>query len=189
MPARELRAGEELRTQSGAAATVASLVRQPGSQPVFNLEVETEHVYFVGEAGVLVHNACPVQALVNKVNGNVKDVSATIFKRNIKGGSSATPAVRGQMQKGDDAGHIIGKLLGGRGDLSSDNIFSQNPHINRGAFRDHEAMVRDLVEASPDGSVSVQVRLDYDPATNRVNQITYDTYLNGSLHNRERFGN
>ena len=48
--ARELRAGEALRTQSGAAATVASRARLSGSQPVFNLEVETEHVYFVGEA-------------------------------------------------------------------------------------------------------------------------------------------
>ena len=63
VPARELRAGEALRTQSGAAATVASLARQPGSQPVFNLEVETEHVYFVGEAGVLVHNFCGSQNL------------------------------------------------------------------------------------------------------------------------------
>jgi A nuclease of the HNH/ENDO VII superfamily with conserved LHH/Pretoxin HINT domain len=55
--ARDLQAGEALRGQDGEELRVASLGRIPGAQPVFNLEVETEHVYFVSEAGVLVHNA------------------------------------------------------------------------------------------------------------------------------------
>ena len=67
VPARELRAGEELRTQSGAAVTVASLACQPGSQPVFNLEVETEHVFFVSDAGVLVHNSCFTSSYIDKL--------------------------------------------------------------------------------------------------------------------------
>jgi Pretoxin HINT domain len=54
--ARDLQAGEELRSQDGEELRVASLGRIPGAQPVFNLEVEREHVYFVSGAGVLVHN-------------------------------------------------------------------------------------------------------------------------------------
>jgi Pretoxin HINT domain len=55
--ARDLQAGEELRSQDGEEMRVASLGRIPGAQPVFNLEVESEDVYFVSEAGVLVHNS------------------------------------------------------------------------------------------------------------------------------------
>jgi Pretoxin HINT domain len=54
--ARDLQAGEELRSQDGEELRVASLGRIPGEQAVYNLTVETEHVYFVSEAGVLVHN-------------------------------------------------------------------------------------------------------------------------------------
>jgi A nuclease of the HNH/ENDO VII superfamily with conserved WHH/Pretoxin HINT domain len=60
VPARDLRVGEHLTTESGSPATVTSLVRESGTQPVFNLEVEMEHVYFVSAGGVLVHNACTV---------------------------------------------------------------------------------------------------------------------------------
>jgi len=99
VPARELRAGEELRTQSGAAATVASLVRQPGSQPVFNLEVETEHVYFVGEAGVLVHNSCPRQLRWNNKIGKKfeNDVYAALGGAKGKGGAITVTLPNGKV--------------------------------------------------------------------------------------------
>lgn len=39
------------------ALAVTRLDPRPGTEPVFNLEVETEHVYYVSAAGVLVHNS------------------------------------------------------------------------------------------------------------------------------------
>lgn len=51
----ELRDGERLRGRDGV-LTVASLVRQPGTQRVYNMTVEGEHVYYVSAAGVLAHN-------------------------------------------------------------------------------------------------------------------------------------
>jgi hypothetical protein len=52
-----LRIGECLRTASGQAVTVESVGLKAGEHRVYNLEVEQEHQFFVGESGVLVHNA------------------------------------------------------------------------------------------------------------------------------------
>ncbi|MFM8477653.1 MAG: polymorphic toxin-type HINT domain-containing protein, partial [Planctomycetaceae bacterium] len=52
-----LEIGERLQTLSGDVKVVQQKLPRPGPQPVFNLEVHYEHVYFVGEDGVLVHNS------------------------------------------------------------------------------------------------------------------------------------
>jgi hypothetical protein len=52
-----LEIGERLQTLSGDVKVVQQKLPRPGPQPVFNLEVHNEHVYFVGHDGVLVHNA------------------------------------------------------------------------------------------------------------------------------------
>lgn len=58
IPAGELQVGERLRKADRSVTQVVGLVRRGGGTvPVFNLEVDVEHVYFVGEGGVLVHNA------------------------------------------------------------------------------------------------------------------------------------
>ncbi|MEQ9497387.1 MAG: RHS repeat-associated core domain-containing protein [Deltaproteobacteria bacterium] len=52
----ELEVGERLLTASGA-VTLARIERLPGAHLVFNLEVESDHEFFVGELGVLAHNS------------------------------------------------------------------------------------------------------------------------------------
>lgn len=53
-----LRAGERLWTVGGRTAVVERVDPRAGTEPVFNLEVDYEHVYFIGTSGVLVHNGC-----------------------------------------------------------------------------------------------------------------------------------
>jgi Pretoxin HINT domain len=53
----ELVAGERLQGKDGT-ATVLSIDIHNVSLPVYNIEVHGEHVYEVGELGVLVHNVC-----------------------------------------------------------------------------------------------------------------------------------
>ena len=48
-----------------ASGLVLSVSLSRVSQPVYNFEVHGEHVYQVGELGVLVHNTCPVKGLGN----------------------------------------------------------------------------------------------------------------------------
>lgn len=54
--ASELTQGEVVRTAYGD-ATVTGLVRNPGTFTVYNMTVEADHVYYVGDLTALVHNA------------------------------------------------------------------------------------------------------------------------------------
>ena len=59
IPARDLRLGETLRTESGTLRQITRITPRRGPPvAVFNLEVDAEHVYYVSVDGVLVHNAC-----------------------------------------------------------------------------------------------------------------------------------
>ena len=51
-----LQPGEWLRTADHAVAKVVKVAGGPASETVYNIEVGLEHVYYVGEAGTLVHN-------------------------------------------------------------------------------------------------------------------------------------
>jgi len=57
-----LKSGERVLTFSGDTKRVVSKLPRPGPEPVYNLEVHAEHVYFVGQDGVLVHNAYDIDA-------------------------------------------------------------------------------------------------------------------------------
>jgi hypothetical protein len=50
-----LQAGERLRGFDGPLTVIAS-TRRASPEPVYNLEIQVDHVYHVGSAGVLVHN-------------------------------------------------------------------------------------------------------------------------------------
>jgi hypothetical protein len=60
VPLAELSEGETLQGSVGP-AIVLSVSLSRVSQPVYNIEVHNEHVYQVGELGVLVHNATPAR--------------------------------------------------------------------------------------------------------------------------------
>ena len=58
--AKDLRAGDEVRTEAGTVATVdrTETVKLDKSIKVYNFEVEDFHTYYVSEQTVLVHNTC-----------------------------------------------------------------------------------------------------------------------------------
>lgn len=53
-----LRLGENVRLADGSTASVAAVTHRPGTHAVYNLEVDTAHVFYVSPVGVLVHNSC-----------------------------------------------------------------------------------------------------------------------------------
>ena len=57
VPASELTVGDRLLTADGQQPAVIGKQKRTSIEPVYNLEVDGEHVYFVGEDGILVHNA------------------------------------------------------------------------------------------------------------------------------------
>ena len=52
--------GEELHLYSGPTAKVVQILPRPGPERVHNIEVMNEHVYFIADLGILVHNVCSV---------------------------------------------------------------------------------------------------------------------------------
>ena len=58
----DLRPGESLRTADGSQQTVRSITSRGDEHTVYNLEVNREHVYYVGDSGILVHNSKLSQA-------------------------------------------------------------------------------------------------------------------------------
>ena len=49
---------ETMLTATGDATRVISVLPRPGPEPVYNLEVDVERVYYVWSSGVLAHNMC-----------------------------------------------------------------------------------------------------------------------------------
>src|SRR5205823_4986766 len=56
--AEELREGEQLSGVAGP-VTVAAIKPFPGTHRIYNMSIETEHVYRVSSLGMLVHNTYP----------------------------------------------------------------------------------------------------------------------------------
>jgi len=66
VPLSELREGETLQVAAGL-ATVISVSLASSARPVYNIEVHGEHVYEVGEVGVLVHNVYPDAVTMRRI--------------------------------------------------------------------------------------------------------------------------
>ena len=58
IPAGDLRPGERLQDADGYHVAVRGVTPRGPPEPVYNLEVDAEHVYRVGAGGLLVHNTC-----------------------------------------------------------------------------------------------------------------------------------
>ncbi len=75
----DLHPGETLLTADGTPTSVLSITARPGLEPVYNLEVDVEHVYYVSVDGVLVHNTCARQ--VNPARLRLSDASSENMDR------------------------------------------------------------------------------------------------------------
>jgi hypothetical protein len=77
-----LGAGEQLLLADGSQAAVLSIAARTVAEPVFNLEVDGEHAYYVSDAGVLVHNVCgPIRVNLN-ANDAVSRFGVYVIKVN-----------------------------------------------------------------------------------------------------------
>ncbi|MEM7558092.1 MAG: RES domain-containing protein [Planctomycetota bacterium] len=61
LPIGQMEVGARVQTYHGETERIAAKLPRPGPQVVYNLEVYGEHVYFVGEQGLLAPNMCSVR--------------------------------------------------------------------------------------------------------------------------------
>ncbi len=113
--------------------------------------------------------------------GELKSVFAKIEPKHIGKGTNTNSAARNLMRKlgliTDDAGHGIGKNLGGPGGAKSKNLFPQNLSVNRGDFAQFEKKI--AAEVLKGKNVFVRVVPKYANGSTRPHEIFYQVRVNG----------
>lgn len=105
--AEELRPRERLRKVNDTFCRVASVTKRHLTEPVtvYNVEVDGQHVYFVGDSGVLVHNLC-TQTWDTSSNSK-------ILRKNlgdmVKKGEEAHHIVASTHRRADKARKLLGR--------------------------------------------------------------------------------
>ncbi len=136
--------------------------------PVYNFRVAEFHTYFVGERPddkpLLTHNACATKA-TKDADGRITKAESTVGRGDLGNGTGTTKAARNLAGAGDDAGHLIARVLGGRGGKNSGNILPMESGLNRGRV---SAMERDIAgrlrTAAPGTTMDATVDITYPPS-------------------------
>jgi len=100
VPVGLLEPGTRVKTHLDQIQTIVSLHPRPGPpEKVYNLEVHSEHVYYVGQSSVLVHNAC------------ADELRKAMNRAGVYGDNGAVPhhMVSRFDKRADDARRILGK--------------------------------------------------------------------------------
>jgi len=106
-------------------------------------------------------------------NDEILTAKATVKRADLGTGTNTNAASRGYARglgnADDDAGHMIGKQLGGSG--GKKNVFPQDFHVNRGEFAQFEGRVADFVGLH--GQADIQIKFQYKNGGTRPTKITY----------------
>ena len=138
VPIGEIAPGQTVRTVSGETKRIVSKLPRPGPAHVYNLEVDREHVYFVGAQGLLVHNSYV---------GDLGEKAARGWLK--RHGYTGVTAIQNRSGHGIDiaARHRDGALTFFEVKTS---ITSRAPRLSR-AQRDPERFVRTRLERVVEG--------------------------------------
>lgn len=156
-------------------------------EPVYNLRVADWHTYFVGDESwgwnVWAHNLCKYNTIYDALNpSRISQVAATVTRHSLKTGTATTASIRSFVKKigqlGDDASHIIGRLLGGPGHLKN-NIIPQLSKINRGQYRMFEKQIEKAVRKNGPASVTVELVYANDKALRPIEVVYTATFAKG----------
>jgi RHS repeat-associated protein len=116
----------------------------------------------------------------------IESATATITPADIKKGSNTNDTSRKWARSlgcsHDDAGHVVGNQLGGRG--GKKYVFPQALGVNRGAFAQWESGIAEQVKA---GNVNahISVKLNYkDAVSTRPHEIVYSYTINGQTKSK-----
>jgi uncharacterized protein RhaS with RHS repeats len=110
-------------------------------------------------------------------NGEILSVEGTIKPTDIGQGTntnkSSRTAARDMGVGTDDAGHTRGSNLGGSG--GKDYVRPQDPHVNRGQFRDFEGTVADHVSTTGENATFKQT-YEYANGGTRPTRVNYEVF-------------
>ncbi len=160
--AQDLQPGELLLNDRNQAVLLESITERDEPAEVYNLEIDGDHCYRVGEQGLLVHNASAatygptLQARFRNRNGRQfiatvgTSASITLDRTNVGGGrinlrepTPWWPELQGVVKV--QLGHILGSQIGGK-ERSEKNLAPLFGSANSPAMSTCESFLRRLVE-------------------------------------------
>lgn len=122
--------------------------------------------------------------------GNIETVRSSLGIQQVRAGSSVTERVRNSSRNdgcpGDDAGHILARMLGGRGD-TRDNVDPMQSTLNRGQYRAFELFLMNMLVENPTHRVDTLHEIFFNSDSERPRRpelITYNAKfydLNGKV--------
>jgi hypothetical protein len=98
VPVGELSMGERLLARDGSTPRVLSFTLRPEPAPVYNIEVEGDHCYRVGEQGLLVHNASLFKQI--KIKKNTDQYNYAVLGQQVRTQKGVRAPNRPQLLKG-----------------------------------------------------------------------------------------
>ncbi|WP_442966345.1 RHS repeat-associated core domain-containing protein [Pseudomonas sp. p50(2008)] len=132
---------------------------------------------------------CVSTAVTRGAAGQPLRATATITAKDLGTGTATNASsrvwARALGNSKDDAGHIIGKLLGGSG--GKNGVFPQLSRINRGLFRDFEGEVASFVRSN--GPVDVDIKFIYGASSTRPTKVVYNVFQQGKTVLSDIFSN
>jgi len=126
VPARDLYRGERLRSRKGELIHLLTTVPLATENLTYDLEVETDHRYFVTHNQILVHNCNKVksrikestyakklaQKLSDQAQNDVDHLILQLKNGNIQAGKGFKPITKGYIElRGENAGRVIIKQV------------------------------------------------------------------------------
>ena len=164
-------AGDQVLTASGQWRKVLSVAVLPGSAAVYNFEVADDHDYFVGDQGLLVHNAGPCNLQLKYMRGwTPQQIAAadakvtalndaeTVLSDVNRAGTSAAGRYKSAgniIPPGSDVDHTIDLQLGGSDTLS--NMSPLDSSVNRSLGAQVYQQTKDL----PIGTIIDEVTIGW----------------------------
>jgi hypothetical protein len=177
----ELQVGEQLVGHDGKLVQIESIGSTGEVTTVYNLRVADFHTYFVGGTiwglDVWVHIASYSFHASTDASERLQKVVARIGTRHLGTGTRATSAARSEILisgglASDDAGHLLARILGGRGGKSASNIVAINSVLNRGKMAQFESRIAEYIRTNS-VAARISASVDYVGRDGRPSQITY----------------
>ena len=177
----ELQVGEQLVGHDGKLVQIESIGSTGEVTTVYNLRVADFHTCFVGGTiwgwDVWVHNASYSFHASTDASERLQKVVARIGTRHLGTRTRATSAARSEILisgglASDDAGHLLARILGGRGGKSASNIVAINSVLNRVKMAQFESRIAEYIRTNS-VAARISASVDYVGRDGRPSQITY----------------
>jgi hypothetical protein len=172
-PAGQLRVSERIRTKTGT-ARIEAIRWKKDEHRVYNIEVETDHSYYVAKLGLLSHNSGPCKvdikitanpnwtkaqrtAAQKKVDAITKANNTVVTHNPARSGTSASARYKkagGKVGRNQDVDHVVDLQLGGADNVS--NMAPLDSSVNRSLGSRIRHKIKKLPQGTPIGRVILE---------------------------------